>query len=87
MRTHPSASFIQSGQKYLRTPPPSKQAAEDSLLKFLKTGVAFALESVPRNLTFLEGMHPYISRLSEGKSVELSPEATSGLIARECGAY
>jgi hypothetical protein len=43
------------------------QAAEDSLLKFLKTGVGFALEAAPRNLRFLEGMRPYIARLSEGE--------------------
>ena len=43
------------------------QASLDSFLRFLKTGVAFAFEESPKNLTFLDGLHPYAVKLPVGE--------------------
>eukprot|EP00624_Nannochloropsis_granulata_P000594 evm.model.NODE_1236_length_6376_cov_19.148996.1 len=46
--------------------------AADSFVRFLKSGVAFALEEAPKNFTFLDALRCYMPKLPEGRMREVA---------------
>ncbi len=66
----------------LRAHTDAQVQAVDSFVRFLKSGVAFALEDAPKNLTFLDALRHYVGKLPEDRLrdvAQLLSEKTAAL--------